>query len=300
MPAELPAELVRVLAYHGAVELRVDPDASAAPPMERAACAPLDDKIVVFLEPRGPVRAALLRSPILELQARDPTGEYAVRLMGRAWVVGPVSRAPERSTLEPWLPEQAGAHRLVIAELTVDHIEMSLGAAEKRQRFFGPTPAAKARGRRPPSALRLGFSGSGVITAVLAAVVPFVYLGAEGADFPGRPAAVVLAAGFGVLGAFAGRHLAQALSWTAYAAGAAEEKQVAGLRESDTAPLQARDRGLVLAGLWLLGTASITAIWGPMLGAITALANLSWLLVPAAALSSLTGRPPVAPGPADR
>ena len=300
MPNELPAELVRILAYHGAVELRVDPDQGEASAVERASVAPFDDKIIVFLHPRGPVRAGLLRSSVLELQARAPAGEYALRLLGRGWLVGPVARAPDRSALEPWLPEVPQAHQLLIAELTVDHIEMSLGTGEKRQRFFGPTPAAQVRGRRPPRLLRLGFGGAGVLTALLATALPFVYLGVMGADFPGRPAAVVLSAGFGLIGAFAGRHLSLALLWPGYAAGTAELKQVAGLREADTAPHEARERGLALTALWVLGTACITLIWGPTLGAITALANLSWVLVPAAALSSFGGRRPVAPAGADR
>lgn len=300
MPTELPAELVRILAYHGAVELRVDPEGGAPAVVERASVAPFDDKIIVFLHPRGPVQAGLLRSPILELQARAPGGDYAIRLLGRGWLVGPVARAPDRATLEPWLPEQAGAHQLLIAELAVDHIEMSLGVGDRKQRFFGPTPAAQARGRRPPPILRLGFAGAGVVTAILAAAAPFLYLGAMGAEFPGRPAAVVLSAGFGLMGAFAGRHLSLGLLWPAYAEGAAELKQVVALREADTAPLQARERGLWLGALWLAGTACITLIWGPTLGGITALANLSWVLVPAAALSRLSGGRRVAAPRPDR
>ena len=66
MGAPLPSELLRVLSFHGAVELRVGVERSAAPAFERAHLAPFDDRLVLLLpeawetyRDRGLVRAEL-------------------------------------------------------------------------------------------------------------------------------------------------------------------------------------------------------------------------------------------------
>ncbi|MFM2245086.1 MAG: hypothetical protein RL071_1160 [Pseudomonadota bacterium] len=289
MPAALPGELIRTLSFHGAVELRAGLDA-AAPAFERAQLAPFDDRLVLFLRPGGPVLAGLARDSALELQARDPAGTYSMRLLGRAWPTVSVARAPNRSALEPWLPEGGGGHALICTDYYVDHIEMSLGAGEARQRFFGPVPGAPPprRGLAAVRWLRVGLSGVGGVGAAISALAAFVWLGVQGAEFPGRPFALTAAVLTGAAGAIGGKNVQQAIVYASAAAGRAPHSLAAPLLDAGLAPLRARDVGLALLVMHVLGLAVLGAVWSPDLALLTLGGALAWLSLPAAALHHLS------------
>ena len=290
MGAPLPSELLRVLSFHGAVELRVGVERSAAPAFERAHLAPFDDRLVLLLAPRGPIVDALQRDCRLELQARDEAGTYSMRLMGRAWPTVSVGRAPNRSALEPWLPADAGAHSRICADYFIDHIEMSIGSGDARQRFFGPVPGAPPprRGLAGVAWLRVGVTGLGGVGLALSALSAFIWLAVQGADFPSRPVALVTACIVGASGAVGGKNLQQAIVFATAADGRGPHAHAAALLDAGLAPLQARDIGLGLLALHLCGAVAIGFVWTPTLAVLCLAGALAWLGVPAALLHHLS------------
>lgn len=274
----VPPDVVKVLSFHGPVEVvahGADPQ-----PMERAAVAPFDDSVMLFLRPGGAVADALGWSVQLEVQARHPDGDYSLRMVGRAHPGVRASRHMDRHALTPWLPEDRGPSQVLATRFIPEQIEFVRTEADDKVRYHGPTPAGKAGMSTTQRWIRAGASGSAFAGVLFAFVVPFVYLGYLGADYPQRP----LAAGISIVSAeswiFGMRLLVLYFAYTAWQAGRLplEESSLVG-----QALLPARlcvRVGLALVALALAGTAILWAVWDATVALVAVGSSLVWILGP--------------------
>ena len=128
----IPSDIVRVLSFHGPVEVLAH--WGEPRPMERVAVAPFDDSLVLFLSPVGAVQSALGWSVQLEVQARHPDGEYALRMVGRAHAGVRASRATDRHSLTPWLPDGLGPSQVLATRFIPEFVEFVRTEAEDIRR----------------------------------------------------------------------------------------------------------------------------------------------------------------------
>jgi hypothetical protein len=274
----LPPDVVRVLSFHGPVEVvahGADPR-----PMERAAVAPFDDSVVLFLRPGGAVEAALGWNVTLEVQARHPDGDYALRMVGRAHPGVRASRATDRHSLEPWLPDGRGPSQVLATRFIPEHIEFVRSEANDKVRYHGPTPAGRSALPTVQRWLRAGASGSAAFGVFCAFVVPFVWLGYQGADFPVRPLAAFIAIVSAEAWVFGLRFLVLYFAYETWRSGRLplDESSLVG-QALIPARLCVRV-GLALIAIALAGTAISWAVWNAVLAQVTFGSSLVWILAP--------------------
>ncbi len=283
----LPPDVIRVLSFHGPVEVFVGEDTGRG----RAATAPFEDVVHLFVRRGSPLEAALLQSVEVDVQARAPDGAYALRMTGRAHAGQPLGRHPQRSALEPWLPEGASPATLLVAPFVAERVEFTRVEGAGEGRYHGPTPAGRERPGRWMTLARATFGGLAAPAAASAVLVPWGWLILQGEDYPNRPGALALAAvgGLGILGAT--RLLTLSLAFRQWRAGRARTSDAPVLTEALLAPVPATRLGL---GLLLLGVAAIgtlSAAWEPAAAWVALLGNGAWLLGPAWVLHLLAARP---------
>lgn len=288
MPRDnLPPDVIRVLSFHGPVEVFVGEDIGRG----RATVAPFEDVVHLFVRRGSPLEAALLRSVEVDVQARDKDGAYSLRMTGRAHAGQALARHPDRSALEPWLPEGASPAALVVAPFVAERVEYSRVEGQGEGRYHGPTPAGMDRPRRFMTLMRAAYGGLAAPAAALAGLVPWGWLVVQGADYPGRPSAWALSAvgGLALLGGT--RLLTLSLAFRQWRAGRARASDAPVLVEALLAPTPAAQAGgaLLLLGVAAVGT--LSAAWEPQVAFVAFLANGAWLLGPAWVLHLLAGRP---------
>jgi len=283
----VPPDVVRVLSFHGPVEVVAH---GADRPMERAAVAPFDDSVTLFLRPGGAVADALLWNVQVELQARHPDGDYSLRMVGRAHPGVRVSREADRHALTPWLPEDRGPGQVLATRFVPEFIEFVRAEADDKVRYHGPTPAGKAAPSTTNRWIRTGASGSAAAGVFTAFVVPFVWLGYLGADYPVRPLATFLAVVSAESWIFGVRLLVLYFAYNAWRAGRLpiEESSLVG---QGLLPARLCVRaGLGLTAIGLAGTAVMWAVWDTLLATVSFGSSLVWILGPSWAVHIATAK----------
>lgn len=283
----VPPEVVKVLAAHGAVSIATYAHEGAA----AVHCAPFEDIIHLFVPSGSPTENALLASTQLTLSAKGPDGEYQIRMEGRAHAGRPLSGHPLLRALEPWCPEGVSPYRLLAVPFVAEHIEYVRGDIENPQRNAGLTPAGRGRPARWRILIDTCFSGMARPLAVWVLAWTVLWFGAQGTEFVGRPLGVTLAltAGLGMLGGVRLLVLAQGfLAWRLHRANAVDGGSlVDGL-------LSPKDARLIAAGMLfvaLLSLAIVGMIWGETLFWMVFLLSGVWLCGPAWVAHLTLGRP---------
>lgn len=274
----IPPDVVRVLSFHGPVEVVAH---GATPrPMERASLAPFDDSAVLFLRPDGAVQDALGWNVHLEIQARHPDGDYALRMVGRAHPGVRASRAADRHALEPWLPDGRGPSQVLATRFIPEFIEFVRTEAEEKVRYHGPTPAGRTALPPAQAWLRAGSSGSAGLGVFTAFVIPFVFLGYQGAEYPARPFAALLAILSAESWVFGLRYFVLFYAYRTWQAGRLDLKE-ASLVGNGLIPARMCVRiGLLLIAFALAGTGIAWAVWDETLAGVTLGSSLVWILGP--------------------
>ena len=288
MPApNLPPDVVRVLSFHGAVDVFVGEGIARG----RAHPAPFDDVCYLLFPVGSPLEGGMLASVAVEVHARHKDGDYALRMTGRAEPGRTVGRHRMRSSIEPWMPDGGHAGRLLAVPFVPEHIEFVRNEGEGKARYHGETPAGRERPRRTFTLLRAAFSGISFGAAILGVVVPWVWVTIQGPGYTNRPGVLALQV-VGGLALLASTRLATlALGYRQWRAGRARVKDAPILSEallSYRETLQYAGAVLVVA-IAALGT--LSAAWEPEAMWIGFLPNLAWLLGPAWTIHLMMGRP---------
>ena len=283
----LPPDVIRVLSFHGPVEMFVGVGRAKA----RVSVAPFEDVLHLLVPSGSDVEKALLQTNAVDLQARHPDGDYALRMTGRAHAGARLGRHPERSAIEPWLPDGTSTGSLLAVPFIAEHIEFVRAEGEGKARYHGPTPAAASRPSRGMTLLRACFAGLPLPFAILAAVAPWFWLTLEGPSYPARPLVLVLqiCTGLGLLGG--ARLLVLALAFSQWRKGRAREADAPLLTEALLAPGEAVRLGMFFLGLSTVGLAVLGTYWDSTAALIALAANGAWLLTPAWTVHLLSGRP---------
>lgn len=283
----LPPDVIRVLSFHGPVEMFVDEGRARA----RVAVAPFEDVLHLLVPTGSDVERALLRTNTVDVQARHPEGDYALRMTGRAHAGAPLGRHPERASIEPWVPNGATNSTLLAVPFVAEHIEFVRAEGDSKARYHGPTPEATTRPSPGMVLLRACFSGLPLPFAISAAVVPWLWLTLEGPDYPARPLVLVvqICTGLGLLGG--ARLLVLALAFGQWRKGKARMEDAPLLTEALLAPREAVRLGALFLGLSAIGLAALGSYWDGTAALIALSANGAWLLTPAWTIHLLSGRP---------
>ncbi|HCH61984.1 MAG TPA: hypothetical protein DFR83_04210 [Deltaproteobacteria bacterium] len=282
----LPPDVVRVLSFHGPVEVVAH---GAEPrPMERAAVAPFDDSAVLFLRPEGAVQDALGWNVQLEVQARHPDGDYALRMVGRAHPGVRASRARDRHSLEPWLPDGRGPSQVLATRFIPEFIEFVRTEADDKVRYHGPTPAGRNALSMQQRWVRTGASGSAGFGVFTAFVIPFVWLGYLGADYPVRPLAAIIAILSAEAWVFGLRFLVVYFAYITWRAGRLALKESSLVGQGLIPARMCVRVGLALIAFALAGTGVAWAVWDAQLASVTFGSSLVWILAPSWAVHIAT------------
>jgi hypothetical protein len=286
-PANLPPDVVRVLSFHGPVDVFVGEGVARG----RAHPAPFDDVCYLMVPVGAPLEAGMLASVQVEVHARHKDGDYALRMTGRAHPGRTVGHHKDRSAIEPWMPEGGHAGRLLAAPFVPEHIELVRNEGEGKARYHGETPAGRDRPRRVFTLARAAFGGISLAAAVLAVVVPWVWITIQGPEYPSRAAALALQIAGGLSLLASTRLAVLALGFRQWRAGRARARDAPILDESLLSfreTLQYAGAVLVIA-IAALGT--LSAAWEPDAMLVGLLPGCAWLLGPAWALHLLLGKP---------
>lgn len=286
----LPPDVVRVLSFHGPVEVVVGEDDQMV--AGRAAVAPFEDLLHLFVPLGSPVEEALLETTEVAVQARDKSGAYSLRLTGRACAGRPLTRHPDRGSLEPWVGEGTKLSRLSVVTFAAWHCELTRNEADGQAvRYHGPTRL----GQKPPKPAQYwplaAFSGVALPFLVLALVVPFGWLVYQGEAYRFRPLALLLGGGAGAAAVAGVRLLTLSLGFERWRTGIAREEDAPVLSEALIAPREARRAGMGLLGLWAVLVGVVAAVWGDLLVVLAGVSHGAWLWGPAVAAHLLARQP---------
>jgi len=249
---------------------------------DKVLLAPFDELLYLFIRRGSPTERALNESHRMEIHARHLDGDYSVRLVGHGHAGRGLAGHPERHALEPWAPEGVSQTVLLAAPFVPERVEFTrVEVEESRVRYHGPTDAALKAGALGRAWLRVAFGGVAFPFALAALIVPWIWLGVEGADYPGRPLALMLAMGGGLALLGGVRLLTLERSYQAWRAGRLRRKDAPVLSDGLLAagPVSRMGWVMLLAGVAQIGF--LSAWWGGTITWIALLANGGVLLGPA-------------------
>ncbi len=267
----LPPDVVRILSFHGPVELHSEGPMGLI--TDRVEVAPFDHHLVAFVRPGTAIAEALLRTGRAEVHARHPDGDYSLRMVGAAHPGIPVGRRPDRGALEPWLPERGGS-ALLAAEFIPHHIELSRAEAGSTARYHGPTPAGQADRGRLAGVVRTGLSASGLTGSLVTFPAVFLFLAWAGPAVPWRPVALVVATLAGVCGAAGLRLLLLSSAYGLWQRSRGTAEECAPITAGQVSWGDARQAGLWLLGIWVAMILGIIGTWGRELGFVVFVGSL--------------------------
>ncbi|MCK6506472.1 hypothetical protein L6R53_24385 [Myxococcota bacterium] len=279
----LPDEVIRLLSFHGPVELWTGEGSRAA--TQKVHVAPFDDELILLVPPTSPLVGGLLQTSKAMVTARAEDQRYTLRLEGRAVAGRPVPSHRSRGSITPWLPEGQPAHRFLAVTFIADKVELVREEGQVHNRYAGPTPT----GRALPPAWRRWLSAAlgegGRWLAITGLVGPFAWFGYQGSDYPFRPLALLLA-WTASLGLVAGiRLLGQSGAFTKWRAGDGDLSDAPFLRDGWLAPDQARLGGMaallaatVASGLLAAFPSGLASIGVVLLSTGAPVLAASWLL----------------------
>jgi hypothetical protein len=275
----LPPDVVRILSFHGPVEIGIGTGEGRM--SGKVAVCPFDDLIYLLLPAGGGLESALLQSTHVDLLARHADGSYVLRVEGVGSLGRLVSSHAHRGALEPWLPEGVKPTRVMAANLLPLHVDLNRAEGENRARYQGPTAAGKARPTALAAWARLCFSGLAGVMALPGVALPWLYLAVMGAEYPQRPAALVLAVITSLALLAATRMGTAVYALHQWRAGRVREDDVPALLDGWVSLASARLAALIAGGLGLVGLGLLGAIWEPMLALVALSSNGTPLLGPA-------------------
>jgi hypothetical protein len=283
----VPAEVIKILASHGAVRVSVPGFEGAG----QAAIAPFEDVLHLFVSPSSPLIAALLKSTRLEVAAKGDEGTYQVRMTGRSHAGRRMAGHPMSSVLEPWAPEDVPSHRWVVVPFVPEEIEFVRGDGEEVRRNAGLTRAGQ---ERPPWSriwLSVTYSGMAGVLALLFIVACTTWFGLQGADYVGRPIGLTLGLMSGLCLIGGTRLFVVAQGFIQWRLNRAARADAPWLSEGYLAPYEARLGGATLLAVAAIGLGSLWMIWGTEMVARIVIGSGIWLCLPAWALHLAMGRP---------
>lgn len=238
----LPEDVVRLLSFHGPVEVWTGEGSRAA--TQRVHVAPFDDELILLVPPTSPLVGGLLQTSKAMVTARAEDQRYTLRLEGRGIAGRPVPAHKSRGSITPWLPEGQPAHRFLAVTFIADQVELVREEGQVRNRYAGPTPTGKALPGPWRRALSAALGGGGRWLAIAGLVGPFTWFGYQGSDYPFRPVALILA-WVAALGLVAGiRLLGQSAAFAKWRAGDGDLRDAPALQDGWLAPEQARLWGM--------------------------------------------------------
>ncbi len=286
-PNNLPRDVVRVLANHGAVQVSTHELEGGA----KIPCAPFEDYLYLFVSPGSATEAALLKTTRLSVSAKGPNGEYQIRMEGRGNAGRPLPGHPLFSALDPWRPEGVSSHRLLVVPFVAEEIEFVQGKGDQVKRHAGATRAGADLPTKTRIWMGACFSGLAGILALLYTIVCVAWLGAQGVEFVGRPFAVglCLMGGLGLIGGIRLLVLAQGfLLWRRHKCSASDAPW---LVDSFLAPSEARMAGAAMLIVALSSLATIWIVWGVGLMWKVIIASGILVAAPAWVMHLAMGRP---------
>lgn len=279
----LPDDIVRLLSFHGPVEVWTGTGDKAS--TDKVHLAPFDDELILFVPPHSSLVEGLLQTCRTMVTAKADDKTYTLRLEGHAVAGRPVTAHPNRGSITPWLPEGMAPSRVLAVPFVAESVELIRDEGQVRNRYAGPTPA----GRQSPGAARrlLGaaLGGGGRWVAISSLVGTFLWYGYLGSDYPWRPVAVLLAwmASLGLIGGI--RLLGQAAAFNKWRRGDGTLDDLPSLRDGLLAPDEARFMGIVGLLCAAIGLAGVAALPRGSEGVLVVLITtgapvlaVSWLL----------------------
>ena len=286
----LPPDVVRVLSFHGPVEVVVGEDDGVV--SARASVAPFEDVLHLLVPTDSPLERALLRTTRTAVQARAKDGAYSLRLTGHACAGRPLTRHPERGSIEPWVGDGVRQAGLSVVTFAAHTCELTRNEADGQAvRYHGPTRLGSTIAKPLQTWVLACLGGVALPFLVVSLLSSYGWLVFQGDDYRFRPLALVLSS-FAAFGAVAGvRLLTLSLAFHRWRAGRARESDAPHLTEGLIAPGQARTVGLALIGLWAACVGAIAAIWGDDLMWWAGLSNAAWLWGPAVVAHLMAGQP---------
>ena len=288
MVDNLPADILRILSYHGPVAYTV----GAGDVMARgtAATAPFEDTIYLLIPVGSPAEGALLRRSDMRLTARDRDGKYDLRMSGRASAGQPLSRTPRRLEIGPWAPEGADPRRLLAIPFVAENVELHRGDDDVRQRHFGLTPAGKARPGAGAVWGAAALAGQPAWFAVLLTAGLWGWLALQGPEWPLRPVALAVGVGAGLALLMGARLAARTAAFGRWRQGRGPAEEAGPLPDGLLAPGQTRAAAGWLAGIGLALLVVAAAGWGAVLAGLSVGLSGVWLLAPAWAVHLSSAR----------
>ena len=95
----VPSEVIKILASHGAVRVSIPGFEGGG----QAVMAPFEDVLHLFVSPSSPILEALLRSTRMEVAAKGADNAYQVRMTGRSHAGRPMAGHPRtRPPIAGW------------------------------------------------------------------------------------------------------------------------------------------------------------------------------------------------------
>ncbi|NOY28180.1 MAG: hypothetical protein GXP62_20130, partial [Oligoflexia bacterium] len=244
MPANnLPEEIVRLLSLHGPVEVWTGRGDRAT--TSKVTVAPFDDELILLVPRRSPLLDGLLQTSATAVTAKRADQSYSLNLVGRAVAGRPVTSHPNRGSITPWLPEGAEPRSFIAVPFVAESVEMLRQEGHVRNRYAGPTPAGAAKQGAVRRVVTIALGGGGRWVTITSLVGSFLWYGYQGAGYPYRPLAVLLAwvACLGLIGGT--RLVGMAAAFRLWRVGQGNQDGLSGLCEGLLAPEQARSIGAV-------------------------------------------------------
>lgn len=253
--------------------------------------APFEDRIELFLPKNGSLEKALLSCCEVQVIARKDTGEYSLRMEGRAHAGLHATRHPARAALEPWKPEERSLQQFMAAPFVPELMELVRTEADDRVRYHGKTPAGEQRPRYTSIWGQACFGGRALFMAIGAFVFPFLWLGYMGADYLGRPGAMVISLAVGLCLVASVRLWAVQLAYRQWRLGKALRSEASVLADGLLAPFTAARVSIYLGVIGTIGGILLWSLWDPEIAMVAVFANGAWLAGPASWMHLAAGKP---------
>lgn len=278
----LPDDIVRLLSFHGPVEVWTGKGEKAS--TARVHLAPFDDELILLVPPHSLLNEGLLQSCHAMVTAKAEDQRYLLRLEGRAVSGRPVTAHPNRGSITPWLPEGQPPHRFLAVPFVADTVELIREEGQVRNRYAGPTPAGKRLPSEPRRWVAAALGGGGRFLTISSLVGSFLWFGFLGSDYPWRPVALIVAwvASLCLIGGI--RLVGQSVAFNKWRRGDGALDDAPSLRDGLLAPDQARLGGIVSL---LIASAAIAALAFMPQGGATMLVILTCTGAPVLAASWL-------------
>lgn len=239
----LPEDIVRLLSFHGPVEVWTGHGELAA--TARVHVVPLDDELILLVPPQSPLVPGILQTSAAHLTAKAEDQRYMLRLQGRVIAGRLVSAHANRLAITPWLPEGKAPHQFLAIPFVADQVELVREEGQVRNRYAGPTPAGRALPKAPVRWGRAALGEAGRWLAIGSMVLLFLWFGYLGSEQPWRPLGVVVS-WIAAIGLIAGtRLLGQSAAYQKFLRGDGRAEDSPAILSGWMAPGEARQGGVV-------------------------------------------------------